>query len=163
MPCFGSLINYLFSQLTSPHSLVMQNERSTLGWKELKDHRNLPVGIWTHVAVVLDGQRGVLYTNGVPVATNATLNLLPSDLNVTNNWFGRSNWPDPYFNGRLSSVRLFARALSATEIVGPQVVIAGLTSDGSSFVQIIQSENPFPIGVWTHVAIALDGRQGIFS
>ncbi len=84
----------------------------------------LPVGIWTHVAVVLDGQCGVLYTNGVPVATNATLNLLPSDLNATNNWFGRSNWPDPYFNGRLSSVRLFARALSAAEIVAPQVMIA---------------------------------------
>ena len=84
----------------------------------------LPVGVWTHVAVVLDGQRGVLYTNGVAVATNEWMNLLPADLNSTNNWLGRSQWPDPYFSGRLSSVRLFAQALGAAAIVAPQAVIA---------------------------------------
>ncbi|HEX5222050.1 MAG TPA: LamG-like jellyroll fold domain-containing protein [Verrucomicrobiae bacterium] len=84
----------------------------------------LPVGEWTHVAVVLDGERGVLYTNGVPVATNAALNLVPADLNATNLWFGRSQWPDPSFNGQLSSVRMFSRPLSATEIVAPIATIA---------------------------------------
>lgn len=83
----------------------------------------LPVGGWTHVAVTLDGRRGVLYTNGVAVATNEFMNLVPADLNSTNNWFGRSNWPDPYFSGRLSAVRLFARALTATEIAAPQAEI----------------------------------------
>jgi hypothetical protein len=80
--------------------------------------------VWTHVAVVLDGERGVLYTNGVPVTTNAALNLVPADLGATNLWFGRSQWPDPYFSGRLSAVRLFARPLSAAEIVAPIANIA---------------------------------------
>ena len=97
---------------------------STAGELVMEAPGPLPVGVWTHVAVVLDGQRGVLYTNGVAVATNEMMNLLPADLNSTNNWLGRSQWPDPYFNGRLSSVRLFARALSAAEIVAPQAVIA---------------------------------------
>jgi hypothetical protein len=84
----------------------------------------LPVGVWTHVAVVLDGTRGVLYTNGIPVATNTAMNLVPADLNATNIWFGRSQFPDPYFNGQLSSVRMFSRALSATEIIAPVPTIA---------------------------------------
>ncbi|MFO1511917.1 MAG: LamG-like jellyroll fold domain-containing protein [Verrucomicrobiota bacterium] len=84
----------------------------------------LPVGEWTHVAVVLDGERGVLYTNGVPVATNVALNLVPADLGATNLWFGRSQWPDPYFNGQISSVRMFSRPLSAAEIVAPIATIA---------------------------------------
>ncbi len=79
----------------------------------------LPVGVWTHVAVVLDGERGVLYTNGVAVATNAAMNLVPADLNATNIWLGRSQFPDPYFNGRISSMRMFDRPLKAEEIVAP--------------------------------------------
>ncbi len=84
----------------------------------------LPIGEWTHVAVVLDGERGVLYTNGVPVATNVALNLVPADLSATNIWLGRSQWPDPYFNGQISSVRKFSRALSATEIAAPIAMVA---------------------------------------
>lgn len=83
----------------------------------------LPIGVWTHVAVVLDGTRGVIYTNGVPVATNTAMNLVPADLNATNIWFGRSQFPDPYFNGQLSSVQMFSRPLSAEEIVAPSATI----------------------------------------
>jgi len=92
----------------------------------------LPVGEWTHVAAVLDGHRGVLYTNGVPVATNAALNLVPADLGATNLWFGRSQWPDPYFNGQLSSVRMFSRPLSAAEIVAP-IATVGQPAPGSIY------------------------------
>ena len=84
----------------------------------------LPTGVWTHVAVTLDGAAAILYTNGVPVATNANVNVIPANLGATNNFLGKSQWPDPYFNGQLSSVRLFSRALSPAEIVAPQPVIA---------------------------------------
>jgi hypothetical protein len=40
-------------------------------------------------------------------------------------WFGRSQFTaDPYFNGEISSVRIFGRALSAAEIVEPQPMIS---------------------------------------
>jgi arabinan endo-1,5-alpha-L-arabinosidase len=85
----------------------------------------LPVGVWTHVAVVMDGQGVVLYTNGVPVATNAFANLVPANLNPTNCWFGRSQFgADPYFNGQLSSIRLFSWPLSPSDIVTPQIAIS---------------------------------------
>ena len=85
----------------------------------------LPIGVWTHVAVVMDGHGVVLYTNGVPIATNAYANLVPANLNPTNCWFGRSQFAaDPYFSGQLSSVRLFSLSLSAADILAPQITIA---------------------------------------
>lgn len=85
----------------------------------------LPANIWTHVAVVMNGAQVILYTNGVPVGTNLFANLLPTDLNATNFYFGKSQWPaDPYFNGELSSVRIFSVPLSSNQIVSPQITIS---------------------------------------
>ncbi|HVM47270.1 MAG TPA: LamG-like jellyroll fold domain-containing protein, partial [Candidatus Acidoferrum sp.] len=84
-----------------------------------------PVGVWTHVAVVVNGTSAVLYSNGVPVATNLFANLVPADLNATNIYFGKSQWPaDPYFSGRLSSVRIFSRPLASNEILAPQITLS---------------------------------------
>jgi len=93
---------------------------------------SLPVGIWTHVAVVTDGSSVVLYTNGVPVVTNATDNLIPAHLNATDCWLGKSHWPDPYFSGQMSAVRMFSAPLSAAAIVAPQVVV-GQPAYGSTY------------------------------
>jgi len=85
----------------------------------------LPVNVWTHVAVVMNGAQVVLYTNGVPVGTNLFANLLPTDLNATNFYFGKSQWPaDPLFNGELSSVRIFSAPLTSNQIVFPQITIS---------------------------------------
>jgi hypothetical protein len=93
----------------------------------------LPVGVWTHVAVVISGSDVVLYTNGVPVATNLFANLVPANLGATNIYFGKSQWPaDPYFSGRLSSVRIFSRALAPGEITAPQIAI-NLPAQGSVY------------------------------
>lgn len=77
----------------------------------------LPTNTWCHVAVTLDGQRGTLFFNGQPVATNTAMTLRPWQLLARSNYLGRSQFPaDPYFNGRLDSVRVFGRALAAPEI-----------------------------------------------
>ena len=82
-------------------------------------------GVWTHVAATTDGSKGVLYVNGTPVGTNTSMTLTPPDLAPTNTWFGRSPFSaDPYFNGRIGSVRLYGRALSPAEIVAPLPAIA---------------------------------------
>lgn len=83
----------------------------------------LPAGIWTHVAVVMNGTSALLYTNGVLVGSNSFANLVPGELKATNNYFGKSNWPDPYFSGRLSSIRLLSRPLADWEISAPQVTV----------------------------------------
>ena len=98
---------------------------SIAGEQDLDAPAALPANVWTHMAVVMNGTSMVLYTNGAPVATNLFANLLPADLNATNLYLGRSQWPaDPYFSGELSSVRFFSQALSASEIVGPQITLS---------------------------------------
>ena len=108
----------------------------------------LPTGVWTHVAVVLNGTQVVLYTNGVPVATNLFANLLPTDLNATNYFLGKSQWPaDPYFNGELSSVRIFSVPLSSNQIVSPQITISqpaqGATYQAGATVNFAGSAHDF--------------------
>ena len=80
-----------------------------------------PVGVWTQVGITTDGSRGIMYINGAPVVTNSSMALTAPDIAPTNVWFGRSQFPaDPYFNGQISSIRLYGRALAPAEIVAPQ-------------------------------------------
>jgi hypothetical protein len=75
----------------------------------------LPTGAWTHVAVTATGSLGVLYVNGVEVARNAALTLRPGA--SSSNWIGRSQYAgDPYLDAAVDSLRVYSRALSATEI-----------------------------------------------
>jgi hypothetical protein len=88
-----------------------------------------PVGSWTQVAVTTDGSQGILYVNGAPVVTNTSMTLTVPDIAPTNVWFGRSQFPaDPYFNGQISSIRLYGRALAPAEIVAPQPRITAPTT-----------------------------------
>ena len=61
---------------------------------------------------------GTLYINGAVVGTNAALTLRPTDLGATtNNWIGRSQFTaDPYFNGQIDELRIYASALTAGQI-----------------------------------------------
>ena len=80
----------------------------------------LPSNVWTHVAVTLDGTQGILYVNGLPVATNTAMNLLPINVAPQTNALGQSKFTtDPYFNGQYASFRVYGRALSPQEIIAP--------------------------------------------
>ncbi len=76
----------------------------------------LPVGQWCHVAVTLDGSRGVLYLNGAPVASGA-ITVRPWELLARNLYLGRSQFStDPYFSGSIDDFRVHGRALGGGEI-----------------------------------------------
>jgi hypothetical protein len=73
---------------------------------------------WHHIAVVINGDTRAmqLYLDDVVVASGPTA-VLPKDLgNTTQNWLGRSQYPDAYYNGSLDDFRIYSRALSAQEI-----------------------------------------------
>jgi len=77
----------------------------------------LPTNSWCHVAVTLDGSIGVLYLDGIPVATNTALTIRPWQTLARSNYLGHSQFSgDPYFNGKIDSLRIFGRALSPAEI-----------------------------------------------
>jgi hypothetical protein len=85
--------------------------------QQLTGGGQLPLNTWSHVAVTLSGTTGQLYLNGNLVATNPNMTLHPSSLGSTsNNWIGRSQWPDPYLNATVDDFQIYDHALSATEI-----------------------------------------------
>lgn len=87
------------------------------GEQQINAATALPTNSWCHVAVTLDGTKGLLYLNGVPVGTNNSLTLRPWQLLARSNYLGKSQWPtDPLFEGRLESFRILGRALAANEI-----------------------------------------------
>ncbi len=89
----------------------------SVGEQQLTGTAPLAAGVWSHVAVTLSGNTGTLYVNGTAVATNAAMTLRPSNLgNTTNNWLGRAQFPDPYFNGKVDEFRIYNRALRVAEI-----------------------------------------------
>ena len=60
-----------------------------------------------------------LYYNGVVTASTVQTRVpfVPSTTNRTSNFFGRSNWPDAYYDGTIGISLIYNRALSANEIL----------------------------------------------
>lgn len=71
---------------------------------------------WVHVAVVLEGNVGRLYVNGV-VADTRTITVNPGDFNPTTNFIGDSQYfADPLLNGAIDDFRVYSYALDSDEI-----------------------------------------------
>ncbi|MCE7984102.1 MAG: hypothetical protein DYG89_23250 [Caldilinea sp. CFX5] len=95
-------VNFLITQNGTPQGLAAATA--------------LPANRWVHVAVVLEGETGRLYLDGIE-ATSGPITFNPNQAVASNHWLGRSQYvQDPYFNGRMDDVRIFARGLSAAEI-----------------------------------------------
>ncbi len=88
-----------------------------VGWQGVSAASALPLNTWVHVAVALDSaaNNARLYVNGVEAGSGA-MSIAPASLRAGNNWLGRSNFTDPYFNGAMDDVRVFNRMLTSSEI-----------------------------------------------
>ncbi|WP_137845851.1 LamG-like jellyroll fold domain-containing protein [Microbacterium sp. 2FI] len=78
----------------------------------------ITAGQWVNVASVVDGAAGTasLFLNGTRVA-HGPMEFTPGDVaDQSLNTIGRAPWPDPLFQGAISSFRVYDRALSATEV-----------------------------------------------
>jgi hypothetical protein len=77
----------------------------------------LPAGEWAHVAVTKSGTTGTLWINGEAVGTNDNLTLSPDALGATTqNWIGKSQYPDPLFDGLVDDVQLYDHGLDQAGI-----------------------------------------------
>ena len=73
---------------------------------------------WYNFSITLNGATGTMYRNSVVDATNSSMTLTPSSLGNTNqNYLGRSQYSDPYFQGQISNIQIYNRALSAQEVL----------------------------------------------
>ncbi len=103
----------------------------------------LATGSWVHLAVTLSGSTGRLYVDGTEVASNTSMTLDPASLgNTTLNYIGKSQYPDPYLDGKVDDFRIYDHALSTLEIGSlaamPQAPDAptGLTATAISATEI---------------------------
>jgi alpha-D-xyloside xylohydrolase len=88
------------------------------GEQSIDGQAALSPGVWTHVAVTVAGNLGILYINGVEVGRNPSLTLTPLSLgNTTQNWIGRSQFSsDPYLSGVVDDFRIYSGALAAADV-----------------------------------------------
>jgi hypothetical protein len=78
----------------------------------------LPVGILTHLAVVVDSQHDALslYMNGA-LDASTTLTRRLSSINDVNDWLGMSQFSeDPFLNADLTEFRIYDQALDASQV-----------------------------------------------
>jgi hypothetical protein len=106
-------------------------------------------GVWTHVAVTLAGNVGTLYVNGVEAAQNTNMTLHPTNLGVTTqNYLGKSQFPDPAYAGSIDDFRIYSKALSAAQIlqlaapgiVAPAVAATTTVTTTSTALSVLGSD-----------------------
>jgi alpha-L-arabinofuranosidase len=92
----------------------------------------LPLGEWSHLAVTLAGTTATLYVNGAVVDTNTAMTLNPSSLGTTTqNYIGKSQWPDPYLSATADEFQIYNRALGAAEVQSLLTTAGGSPGGGS--------------------------------
>jgi hypothetical protein len=124
-----------------------------------------PVGVELHVVGTYDQNdtsagpngTGTLYRDGALVGSFG----LPTGLDLNtftnnNNWLGRSQWPDPVFDGSYNEFRIYDHALTGTEVgtsfvFGPDIVSTGellsLTVNVNTGQITMTNESTMPIDV----------------
>jgi hypothetical protein len=94
--------------------------------QQINCNSTLNTGAWHQVAVTLNTNCGVLYLDGVAVGTNTSMTLNLTILGITtNNYLGKSQWPDPYLDGSLMDFRIYSVGLSSAEIAATVALGAG--------------------------------------
>jgi hypothetical protein len=107
---------------------------------------SLPVDAWSHVAVVLGNGTAELFVNGVLKASAATT-LKPSDINPVLNYIGKSQWPDPLFNGAIDDFRIYNHALAAGDVA--KLATASLeVPPGPSKIALENADFEAGVGSW---------------
>lgn len=129
--------NYMFLAPKAGSSNVRFGMLTPLSGGEQFIESSSPItpGEWTHLAVTISGSVGTLYVNGVVSGTNNALPLNPASLgSTTQNYIGKSQWNDPYFDGLIDHFQIYSRALTGSEVgalAAPPAAPGGLTASGS--------------------------------
>lgn len=90
----------------------------------------LPLNQWTHLIATYNGAYQRLYVNGVQVAVRAQTGAIKQS-NGALRIGGNSIWGE-YFNGYIDDIRLYNRALSATEIAKDFTIPTNVSSPAKS-------------------------------
>ena len=86
--------------------------------QQINSTASFPTNIQKHIVVTINAGVGIMYLDGVPIGTNTSVSLSPASMgNTTANYLGKSQYPDPYFNGTIDEFRIYNAALPASLVL----------------------------------------------
>lgn len=137
-------------------------------YREVAGGAAIPLNTWTHLAMTYDGSNLRMYRNGTLVATVASTG--PFDATAGPLRLGGNSIWSEWWQGRIDEVRIYNRALSATEITTdsntqtvpfptPPVVAGTAPSQGATVQALSQIDVQFdePVGGVDATDLLVDG------
>jgi len=91
------------------------NTGESTAFPDRLDTDPLPTGEWTHLAITLENDTGILYVDGEPRVAGQ-IELDPSDFDPSSNYIGRSQFADPLFDGLIDDFRVYDYALDRSQV-----------------------------------------------
>jgi hypothetical protein len=101
-------------------------------------------GVYHQVVFTVDAaaQTAALYDNGAMVSFLTGFTLTPQAVGHTfNDYIGRSQWPDPYYNGTIDEFRIYNNALSSVQVEADFEAGAGSITASAGTLNSIQFNN----------------------
>ena len=101
-------------------------------------------GVYHHVVFTVDAaaKTAALYDNGAMVAYQTGFTATPQTMGHTfNDYIGRSQFADPYYNGTIDEFRIYNNALSPVQVEADYEAGAGSTNASSGALNSIQFNN----------------------
>lgn len=102
-------------------------------------------GNYHHLVFSVDAvaQTASLYTDGKMVSYLTNFTVTPQQVGHTyNDYIGRSQWPDPYYNGSIDEFRIFNNALGPVQVEADYEAGAGSTTASAGALESINFGNP---------------------
>ncbi|WP_372661897.1 LamG-like jellyroll fold domain-containing protein [Cohnella sp.] len=137
------------------------------GGEQRVETASMPVNEWVHVAVTLGNKTAKLYVNGELKATNNNVTIKPSDFKPGVNYIGKSQWPDPLFNGMVDEFQMYNYAMSAEEIQA--VYSNGVQWIDNTLIPVLLDEaamldaSLYTEDSWNALEAAVLGAQSVYN
>lgn len=131
--------HYLFLTPSSGNGTLRFAIDNGSGEQRVERTAALAAGVWQHVAFTLNGSTGILYVNGAQAAISNNLSLAPSSFSPIKNYLGKSQFPDPLFNGKLDEVVIADYAMTPAQI-------------SALYTTVPPPSSPYTSGIWTNDA-----------
>jgi hypothetical protein len=100
------------------HSVDWTDGQDTI----LSSLEQIALNTWYMLTCTHDADSAKLYLNGVLQDARGVSGVKPSDLEFTNMYLGKSNWPDLLFLGRMDDFRIYNSILTQEEIEALYVI-----------------------------------------
>lgn len=125
---FGSGTNYyMFLSPVAEGGNIRFSFKNGGSEEQINTTSPIAIGRWVHLAVTLEGGTGRMYVDGIEAGINESMTLNPLSIGepFSQNYLGKSMWPDPILDGQIADFRVYSRAVTADEVL----VLAGTPNE----------------------------------